>query len=235
MRAGAAAMGYTLDERQLQQFERYYELLVEWNEKMNLTAITQKEEVAAKHFLDSLAGAARVKAMASDRPTRLIDVGTGAGFPGIPLKILFPELSLTLLDSLQKRVRFLEAVAEELQLEEVCCIHGRAEELAHRVEYREVYDVTVARAVAPMAALVEYCGGFVRPGGVILAYKGPSLPQELSDAQPELKRLRLQCKQIEEAPIPGTDMRHFIAVVEKTGKWALQYPRKQSKIKKPIQ
>ena len=232
MRQGARALGLELSDRQLAQFERYYELLTEWNERINLTAITQKDEVAEKHFLDSLGGAAAVREVLDRGGRRLIDVGTGAGFPGIPLKILFPELELTLLDFLQKRIRFLEEVCRELGLENVTCVHGRAEEAAHLPQYRESFDIAVSRAVAPMSILLEYCAGYLKPGACLLAYKGPSLPGELADARRELTMLGMSCRSTLEVTVPGADWTHYVAIVDKRGKLALQYPRKQSKIKK---
>ena len=153
-------MGLSLTERQIEQFDLYARLLVEWNEKMNLTAITEPEEIARKHFIDSLVGWETIKAKISacrekGRALKLIDVGTGAGFPGLPIKILFPEIELTLLDSLGKRVTFLETVVRELELTGVSCIHARAEEAAHLPEMREQYDIAVARAVAALPVLTE--------------------------------------------------------------------------------
>jgi 16S rRNA (guanine527-N7)-methyltransferase len=234
LQSGAKRMGIELTDRQLTQFETYYRLLLEWNQKMNLTAITEENEVVAKHFLDSLAGAPIVREIVQKGGSSLIDVGTGAGFPGIPLKILYPELSLTLLDSLQKRIRFLEAVGEATGLLGVIYIHGRAEDVAHEAKYREQYDMAVARAVAPMSVLLEYCSGFVKPGGCFLAYKGPSLPEEMAAITSEWGAQKMRCRTIREVTIPGTELNHFVAVVDKTGKLALQYPRKQSKIKKPV-
>ncbi len=228
---GAKAMGVNLSQRQLEQFERYYELLVMWNEKMNLTAITEQEEVAVKHFLDSLAGWKALFEGQSEAPT-LIDVGSGAGFPGLPLKIAFPDIQLTLLDSLQKRVNFLQEVADQLGLAGVQCLHGRAEEAAHEMQLRESFDVAAARAVAPLPVLLEYCSGYVRKGGTFLAYKGPSIEAELEESQRAMRELRLKHKKTVKATLPGYDFDHFVAVFEKIGNLSLKYPRKQSKIKK---
>ena len=235
---GAKAMGINLSQRQLEQFEIYHRLLVEWNEKMNLTAITEAHEVATKHFLDSIAGGLEIlkvhRAKNGDdaAPITLIDVGTGAGFPGLPLKIAFPEIKLTLLDSLQKRVNFLQEVVNQLELEDVQCLHGRAEDAAHEEGLREQFDVAVARAVAPMYVLMEYCGGYVKKGGQFVAYKGPGLEEELAEAGKAMKVMQLRHKKTMKAELPESDLDHLVAFFEKTGNLSLKYPRKQAKIKK---
>lgn len=227
LKDGAKAMGMNLSERQLEQLQLYYELLVKGNERMNLTAITEPEEVARRHFLDSMAGAAVLKAGAS-----VIDVGTGAGFPGLVLQIVREDIRVTLLDALQKRITFLEETVQALGLaDKVVCFHGRAEEDAHKPELREQFDVAVARAVAPLPVLLEYCGGFVKVHGLFLAYKGPSLAEEMTEAEGAMRRLQLQHRQSLRAEGLGEGYEHMVAVFEKTGKWGLQYPRKQSKIK----
>lgn len=228
---GARAMGISLSQRQLEQFETYCRLLVEWNEKMNLTAITEPREVATKHFLDSLAGWSELP-LADGRPLSLIDVGTGAGFPGIPLKIAFPQVRLTLLDSLQKRVNFLQAVTDELELTDVTCLHGRAEDMAHEEGLREQFDVAAARAVAALPVLLEYCGGYVKKGGILMAYKGPGLEAELLEAEAALKVLKMRHRKTVRAQLPDDELDHLVAIFEKTGNLSLKYPRKQSKIKK---
>lgn len=226
---GARAMGISLSQRQLDQFERYCSLLAEWNERMNLTAITEPKEVAVKHFLDSLAGGELLKAAEG---ANVIDVGTGAGFPGVPLKIAFPEIRLTLLDSLQKRVTFLQEVTEQLGLAGVTCLHGRAEDAAHEGALREQFDVAVSRAVASLPVLLEYCSGYVKKGGIFMAYKGPGLEDELKEAEKAMKILHMKHKTTLRAQLPMGEFDHLVAIFEKNGNLSLKYPRKQSKIKK---
>ena len=160
-------IGIELTELQKEQFQQYYDLLIEWNKVMNLTGITEYEEVNEKHFLDSLA---LVKAFDPEKATRLIDVGTGAGFPGIPLKIVFPELEVVLLDSLNKRVKFLQEVISTLGLTKIEVIHGRAEDYAKNVDYREKFDLCVSRAVANLSTLSEYCLPYVRVNGFFISF-----------------------------------------------------------------
>ena len=159
---GCQAFGVTLTEKQIEQFEKYYELLVEWNKVMNLTGITEFDEVMQKHFVDSVAAAEYVE---MEKINSLIDVGTGAGFPGIPLKIVYPHLQVTLLDSLNKRIKFLDEVVDNLGLTGIETVHGRAEDAAKKAEYREQFDLSVSRAVANLASLTEYCLPFVKVGG----------------------------------------------------------------------
>ena len=172
--------GIVLSDMQLQQFLTYYEMLIEKNKVMNLTAITEFVEVVEKHFLDSLSLARFVDLQGS---LSLMDMGTGAGFPGIPLKIVFPELQITLADSLNKRVLFLEEVISELELKNVVAIHGRAEELARKKEYREGFDYCVSRAVANLSTLSEYCLPFVKIGGKFISYKSGECENEVAAAK----------------------------------------------------
>ena len=204
----------------------YMDLLETWNQKMDLTAVTDPEETADRHFVDSLA---ILRTPLLKDVSSLIDVGTGAGFPGIPLKIVCPWIRLTLLDALQKRIGFLEEVVKELELTDVICVHGRAEDLAHEETYREVYDAACSRAVASLPALLEYCSGFICPGGMFLAYKGPSLMEELAQAQGAMHTLHMEMVMIHQEI--SMDNEHLLAVFEKTAETSLQYPRKQSKIK----
>ena len=173
-------MGIELTDHQLQQFLIYYEMLVEKNKVMNLTAITDFDEVIEKHFLDSLS---LIRVLDLHQPISVMDMGTGAGFPGIPLKIAFPEISVTLADSLNKRVIFLKEVIDELGLKDIDAIHGRAEDLAQKKDYRENFDLCVSRAVANLSTLAEYCIPFVKIGGMFIAYKAGECDEEVAAAK----------------------------------------------------
>ena len=223
LRQAAESYGLPLTEEQLSRFERYYELLIEWNQKMNLTAITEPREVAVKHMIDSLS--AWDDSLFSPEAS-LVDVGTGAGFPGIPLKILYPELRLTLLDSLNKRIRYLQTVVEELGLTEVRCVHARAEEAARQKEYREQFDIAVSRAVARLPILAEYCLPFVKNGGIFAALKGMQYEQEAQEARKALGMLGGQLAAVHPVQLPGLEDKRAVIYVRKTGKTPAAYPRK---------
>lgn len=216
----AQEIGYTLQEEQLEQFFTYKELLIEWNKKMNLTAIEQEEDIITKHFIDSLSIASYIPDTA-----KVIDIGTGAGFPGIPLKILKKDLSITLLDSLNKRITFLEEVIRNLSLENIQAVHTRAEELAHKEEYREQYDIAVSRAVAPMHTLLEYMLPYVKIGGKCICMKGPNLQEESKDLQNCLETLGGKIEKIEEIVLPETEIKRNIMLIKKENKTPKKYPR----------
>lgn len=232
-RSGLQALGIALSSRQEEQFLQYYELLTQWNSFMNLTAITEFQEVMVKHFLDSLA---IVKAWNPEDGAKVIDVGTGAGFPGIPLKIAFPELEITLLDSLNKRVKFLDTVIETLGLQGIRAVHGRAEELVKQPGEREGYDLAVSRAVANLSTLSEYCLPYVKVGGLFLPYKSGKVEQELAEAEKALKVLGGQWERPVYFTLEGTDMERSLIPVRKGKHTPKQYPRKAGTPgKSPIQ
>lgn len=232
LRDGARSYSIELDDKKIEQFMSYKKLLVEWNEKMNLTAITDDEGVIKKHFIDSIS---IVKSGVIRDGMRVIDVGTGAGFPGIVLKIIMPSVRVVLLDSLNKRVNFLNAVIEELGLEGIEAVHGRAEEMAANQNFRESFDIATARAVANMTVLSEYCIPYVRVGGYFVALKGPSAPEELEGAKNAIGTLGGKFVEIMDTEIPGEEMKHKIVIVEKITNTDKKYPRKAGQIeKKPI-
>lgn len=212
-----------LDKKQIEQFHKYYEILVKWNKFMNLTAITEYEEVIEKHFIDSLT---IEKAIDVSKVYTVIDVGTGAGFPGIPLKIAYPHLKVTLLDSLSKRVKFLNEVITELELENIEAIHGRAEDIARKTEYREKNDLCVSRAVANLSTLSEYCLPYVKVEGMFIPYKSGNIDEELENSKKAISILGGEIKDIVKFNLPGTDIgRSFVKIkkIKITGK---RYPRK---------
>ena len=222
---GCREMGLELSERQAGQFLKYFELLTERNKVMNLTAITEPEEVARKHFLDSLLLFQAIPGVLEGEKS-CIDVGTGAGFPGIPLKIMFPKLNMTLLDSLNKRVKFLEEVSSELGLTGIMAVHGRAEDFGHDSAYREQFDFCVSRAVANFATLSEYCIPFVKVGGVFVSYKSGTIEEELKQGRNAVKRLGGELEPVIFCTIPGTDVERAFVPVKKISGTGKKYPRK---------
>lgn len=225
LRAGFAALGLPLDETALTRFETYYELLDERSKVMNLTAIHGETDVAQLHFLDS-AALLTVEPLAGKS---VIDVGTGAGFPGLPLKIAQPDISLTLLDSLDKRVRFLSDVCAATGLADVTCLHARAEEAP---ELRGRFDAAVSRAVARLYLLCELCLPFVRTGGVFLAMKGPDCAEELDEARSAIRKLGGTYERTVTYTVPGTDVTHSVVVIRKTAATPPKYPRRWAKMQK---
>ena len=224
-------IGITLSDKQKEQFDKFYELLVEWNKVMNLTGITEYEEVNEKHFVDSLS---IVKAIDMNQVHSLVDIGTGAGFPGIPLKIAFPHIKVVLLDSLNKRINFLNTVIKELGLENIETIHGRAEDFAKQPEYREQFDLCVSRAVANLATLSEYCLPFVKPGGYFVSMKGALAEQEIENAGNALKVLSGKIEDKFCFDLCSQGERHIIKI-KKISQIPTKYPRVSAKIaKKPL-
>ena len=216
-------IGIELTELQKEQFQQYYDLLIEWNKVMNLTGITEYEEVNEKHFLDSLA---LVKAFDPEKATRLIDVGTGAGFPGIPLKIVFPELEVVLLDSLNKRVKFLQEVISTLGLTKIEVIHGRAEDYAKNVDYREKFDLCVSRAVANLSTLSEYCLPYVRVNGFFISYKSGEIEEELKESEYAIQTLGGGLEDVVKFQLPETEIHRSFVKIRKKRNTAKKYPRK---------
>lgn len=223
--------GLELSDKQLSQFSKYYDMLVEWNKVMNLTAITDKEDVIIKHFADSLL-LAKYKNLHEN--LSIIDLGTGAGFPGIPLKIAFPELKVTLMDSLNKRLKFLGEVIDELGLEEVTTVHARAEDGGRDDRHRQMYDIAVSRAVANLATLSEWCIPFVRVGGYFIPYKSGGLSDELKDGKKAVRILGGRIENIFSTSIPGTDNQRSFVFVKKVEATDKKYPRRPGAAKKPL-
>ncbi|MCR8658476.1 16S rRNA (guanine(527)-N(7))-methyltransferase RsmG [Paenibacillus endoradicis] len=221
-----------LSEQQLIQLERYYELLVEWNEKMNLTGITERDAVYEKHFYDSISLAFYVD-MKSKR--NIADIGSGAGFPSIPLKIVFPHLQVLIVDSLNKRIGFLKHLVDQLGLQDVQCVHGRAEDVARLPQYRDAFELVTARAVARLAVLNEFCLPFVAPGGVFASMKGASLSEELQEAKFSLKELKGKFVQEHELQLPNERSERHIVCIQKIGPTPNKYPRKAgTPMKEPL-
>lgn len=214
-----------LSQKQLDQFEKYYQLLVEWNEKINLTAITDKEEVYLKHFFDSIS-AAFYYPFHQHSSLSICDVGAGAGFPSIPLKIVFPHLQVTIVDSLKKRITFLEELAQELQLENVQFFHDRAETFGQNKQFREQYDLVTARAVARLSVLSEFCLPLVKMNGDFLALKGANGQEELNEGKKAIQILGGKVEKIHEFLLPVENSARTIIQVKKVKGTPKKYPRK---------
>lgn len=220
-RQGLENLKLELTEKQIEQFLKYYEMLVEKNKVMNLTAITEYDEVIEKHFLDSIS---LCQVYDLSKPVKILDMGTGAGFPGVPLKIAFPEVEITLADSLNKRIKFLDEVIEELGLQKVTTIHARAEELARNKEHRENYDLVVSRAVANLSTLGEYCIPFVKMSGNFISYKSGEIEEEVNAASKAIKILGGQIKDIYKFDL--SDQKRSFVTIEKIKTTPKTYPRK---------
>lgn len=228
----AKQLGIELSDEQCKQFELYYEHLVEKNKVMNLTGITEKDEVIDKHFIDSLL-LAKHKDLTGE--LTVLDLGTGAGFPGIPLKIAFPNLKITLLDSLNKRIKFLDEVIEMLDLKGIETIHGRAEDFAKKGKLRDHFDLCVSRAVANLSSLSEYCIPYVKKGGYFIPYKSGNIEEELEQATKAVHTLGGSMEGVEKFQIPGTDISRTFVFIKKTKETPNKYPRKAgTPVKDPI-
>lgn len=220
---GCEKLGITLNSHQIQQFLVYYENLIEKNKVMNLTGITDFQEVMQKHFIDSLS---IVKSVSMDQMDSVIDIGTGAGFPGIPLKIAFSHLKITLLDSLNKRILFLNEIIDLLHLDSIETIHGRAEDFAHNIKYREKYDCCVSRAVANLSSLCEYCIPFVKKDGLFISYKSRDSEAEISSAKTACFLLGGKIIKTDTFNLPDTEIGRTLVSIKKVKNTPKQYPRK---------
>ena len=216
-------LGITLSEHQIQQFLTYYEMLVEWNEVMNLTAITEYDEVLKKHFVDSLS---LIQTFDVSKKVSVIDVGTGAGFPGLALKIAYPNMKVTLLDSLNKRINFLNAVIEKLGLIDVETVHGRAEDFAKPGKLREKFDLCVSRAVANLTTLSEYCLPFVKVGGEFISYKSEKITEEMENAKKAISLLGGKFDRSKDFYLPDSDIYRNLVVIKKGKETPKKFPRK---------
>lgn len=224
--------GITLTDIQKEQFDRYYELLIEWNNVMNLTGITDYSEVQLKHFADSLS---IVRVNDLQNTGSLIDVGTGAGFPGVPLKIVFPHINIVLLDSLNKRLKFLNEVIEKLELKNIYTLHGRAEDYAKKSEYREKFDVCVSRAVANLSTLSEYCIPFVKVGGSFISYKSSDSDEEINQSHRAIGMLGGKIEKIDKFLLPESDIGRSLIEIKKIKNTPGKYPRKAGvPVKEPL-
>ena len=229
---GLKELELELNEDQIQQFYDYYELLVEWNKVMNLTAITEFEDELKKHFVDSLS---LVKVIKLDGQSKVIDLGTGAGIPGITLKFAFPEVEIVLLDALNKRITFLNEVIEKLGLKSISAYHGRAEDFGVNKAYRGSFDLCVSRAVANLSTLSEYCMPFVKIGGSFISYKSGKIEEELENSVKAIKLFGGKLNQVSSFTLPGSDIERTLVVIDKVKETPNAYPRAAGKpAKEPI-
>lgn len=225
-------IGINLDNEKIEKFIKYKDLLLDWNKKINLTAITDEREIILKHFVDSLSVACGINFFDG---INIIDVGTGAGFPGIPVKVFYENSNITLLDSLNKRIQFLEEVVKKLNLKNVICIHSRAEDAGQSEIYREMYDLCVSRALADLSVLCEYCLPFVKVDGIFVSLKGPDITDELENAKEALNILGGEVVEVKKITIPETEITHSLIIIKKVRHTPTKFPRKSGKIvKSPI-
>ena len=210
------------NDDQIKKFNDYYELLIEWNNKINLTAITEYDEVVSKHFIDSILICSFIDLSGK----KIIDIGTGGGFPGIPIKIINPDTDIVLVDSLNKRVNFLNEVISELKLEKIEAIHGRAEDLGHDKNLRGKFDYSVSRAVANLSTLSELCIPFLKEGGTFISYKSENTDEEIKDAESAISKLGSKIEKIEECMIPENVIKRRFILIKNTRQVDNRYPRK---------
>lgn len=228
---GCKDFNIDISDEKAEQFIKYKELLIDWNEKINLTTITDDREIIIKHFLDSIS----VLMFTDIKNKKVIDVGAGAGFPGIPLRIIEPSVKITLMDTLNKRVNFLNDVIENLKLQGVDALWSRAEDIGVKREYRECFDIAISRAVANLSTLSEYCLPLVKVGGSFVSLKGPEVEGELTEAANAIVILGGEVQKIEKVKLPHTDIVHSIVFIKKIKQTPTKYPRKSGKpAKEPI-
>ncbi|KEI01992.1 16S rRNA (guanine(527)-N(7))-methyltransferase RsmG [Clostridium botulinum] len=232
LKVAASSMGLEFNDKKYYQFIKYKDLLKDWNSKVNLTAITEDEEIIKKHFIDSM------KIFQFEylkKANKIIDIGTGGGFPGIPMKIIRPEVEMVLLDSLKKRINVLDDILCKIGIDDVETIHGRAEEFSRNVKYREQFDAVVSRAVANLASLSEFCLPYVKVGGYFVALKGPSVDEEVKIAKKAISILGGKLEEIGEVEIENSDLKHNLVIIKKIKNTPKQYPRKAgTATKKPL-
>lgn len=228
LKKGLSEYGYEISEIQEKRLSEYSDLLVEWNKKINLTAVTDPKEISVKHFLDSIVP---ILVLTPKTGKSIADVGTGAGFPGMPIKIIREDLKLTFIDSLNKRINFLKTVSDELGIDDNDFIHSRAEDAGRSEKYRGKFDYTVSRAVAHLRVLSEYCIPLLKTGGIFMSYKSYEIDEEVNEAKRVIGDLGGKIRDIKEIKIPGSDIVRKIVVIEKVRETPKQFPRRSNKIK----
>ena len=226
LKAGIEKLGLSITEQHLRQFEIYYRELTDWNQRMNLTSITGYENVQVDHFLDSITVIPAIREICGEERPNIIDVGTGAGMPGIPVKVLMPDISLTLLEATAKKAEFLRHIMDKLGLDDVEIITGRAEDVAHREDYREIFDFVLSRAVAPLATLVELTLPFCRTGGTFIAWKKGDIKQELEEAEKATNTLGGRLREVRAIELPEFDDERCLIIIDKITETPSKYPRR---------